>query len=124
MEHDSIVDQVNTLDFITDRDMADAATKAVLGIITSNMKEDEAREFTAKLPAPLTLERLRGHQERVEHINVYEFIIEIGNQFKLNNEQSRLLINKVLEATEKVTGVSTRRLTIESGFTGGRLGET
>ena len=122
MDYESIVDDVSSLDFVTDRDMADAATKAVLGIMTSNMKEDEAREFTAKLPDPLTLERLRGHQARVEHIAVYEFVIEIGNQFKLNNEQSRLLINKVLEAVEKVTGISTRRLTIESGITGGRLG--
>lgn len=115
MDYDEFVQSVSSLDFMQDTDTADAAIKAILGILASSMDDKEARDFTSRLPEPLTLERLRGHQVRPTRISVEEFVSEIQEQFKLTNGQARLLINKVLEGTEQITGLSTRRLYVETG---------
>jgi uncharacterized protein (DUF2267 family) len=44
---------VKALDFISDEGKADAAAKAVLGIMASNMKETEEKDLVEKLPSPL-----------------------------------------------------------------------
>lgn len=93
------------MDFIGDKDYADAAIKAVLGILASSMEETEAQKFAEKLPEQLDLKKLRGHQEQRKSISPETYVNEVANQFYLTRDQARPLINKVLEYAEKVTGI-------------------
>jgi uncharacterized protein (DUF2267 family) len=101
MDYEEIVDRVAELDFIADRNTADAAVKAVWGVIASAVDEDTAREITDELPDPLTIERLRSHQVRDLRITSEAFIQEISTQFRLTPEQSSQLIERVIEAGEQ-----------------------
>lgn len=107
MEYEDFIDDVSDLDFIQDRDIADAAVKAVLGILASRVKESEAKKLTEDLPDPLTLERLRGHQRRVTPISAEQFVDEIGAQFSLNRDQARELVNTVLHTAKDAVAEET-----------------
>lgn len=62
---DSYQEIIETLDFIDSQEEAREATKTTLGLITSSLSDQEAREFTAQLPDYLDYETLRGSpQER------------------------------------------------------------
>src|SRR5436309_1356740 len=63
MDYQQFIQETRKLDFIPDEETADAAVKAALGVLASRLDEEHARKFTAKLPEPLTYERLRGHQQ-------------------------------------------------------------
>jgi uncharacterized protein (DUF2267 family) len=104
MEYSEIVNRVERLDFITDSETADSAVKAVLGILTSRMEETDARKLTEQLPGPLTLDKLRGHQRRVEEISAAQYISEIGTQFSLSSENAGELVKTVLHTAKEATG--------------------
>lgn len=104
MDYQEIIRRVKELDFIGDEETADAAVKAVLGILASRLDEVQARRLTESLPEPLTLERLRGHQKRIEEISVAQYIAEIGTQFKISTDQANTLINTVLHIAKEATG--------------------
>ena len=111
MEYEHFIDKVEQLSFIQDRETADAAVKAVLGILASRLTEDEAQKLTSRLPGPLSLERLRGHQVRTEKISVDEYIVEVAQQFKLSGEDAQKLIMTVLhQAKEALGGETTSEL--------------
>ncbi len=101
MQYDDMTKQVMKLDFIQDRDTADAALKAVWGVIASAVDENTAREFTRGLPDPLTEEKLRSHQARPTDTPALDLVDLIGNQFHLSSEQSRELIQWVIETGEQ-----------------------
>ncbi len=101
MQYDEMTKQVMQLDFIQDRDTADAALKAVWGVIASAVDEDTAREFTSELPDPLTQDKLRNHQARPTDTSPLDLVELIGNQFHLTSEQSRELIGWVIETGEQ-----------------------
>ncbi len=92
MDYDKLLEAVKELDFIPDPETADAAVKAVLGILASAMNEDLEREFTESLPELLTYDRLRGHQARPLEIDVERYIDGLAAQFCLPEEQARQLI--------------------------------
>jgi len=96
MDYGKLLEAVQELDFIPDPKTADAAVKAVLGILASAMEENLAREFTESLPGPLTYDRLRGHQARPLEINADRYIGHLAAHFRLPEEQARLLITKTL----------------------------
>lgn len=96
MSYEKLLEAVQELDFIPDPKTADAAVKAVLGILASAMEENLAREFTESLPGPLTYDRLRGHQARPLKIDADRYIGELVAQFRLSEEQARQLITKTL----------------------------
>ncbi len=104
MEYQKFTDAAQECEFITDPAMADAAVKAILGIFARSLEEDEARRLTESLPEPLTLERLRGHQERRLKISLPQFISEIGEEFRLTDAQAALLIMTVLRKAERALG--------------------
>ncbi len=54
MGYEKLLEAVQEFDFIPDPKTADAALKAVLGILASAMDENLARDFTDSLPGPLT----------------------------------------------------------------------
>ncbi len=101
MEHEEFVSELRTCEFIRDEGTADAAAKAVLGILAGSMDEEEARLLTRFLPEPFTLEALRGHQARRMGITTPQFIEEIRRQLKLGDKDAGLLILTVLNAAKK-----------------------
>lgn len=101
-DYREFIQEVNALDFIKDEATADAAVKAVLGILVSRLEEPQAYRLTETLPAPLSLGRLRGHQTATAlMISFEQYIKEISVQFRLNYEQAHLLVNTVLRRTRK-----------------------
>jgi uncharacterized protein with GYD domain len=100
MEYQSFLDELKRCEFIRDEATADAAGKAVLGILASSMDEGEAHLLTRFLPEPLTLERLRGHQARQLGLTTPQFVEEIRRQFKLRDREAGLLILTVLNAAK------------------------
>lgn len=104
VEYKRFLQDVKVLDFITTSDEADAAVKAVLGILASSMEEPEARKFTGNLPAPLTYERLRGMQTKTVAPSLDRIVSEIGNQFHLENDQAKRLVDTVFHTTRTVIG--------------------
>lgn len=105
MEYIEFVKQVRDLDFIADETSADAAVKAVLGILASELREPQARILAEKLPAPLTFEKLRSHQRKTAiMISADDYIQEIADQFNLNREQAKQLVGKVLHLAKITVG--------------------
>lgn len=107
MEYQRFVEGVKRLSFIRTDEKADAAIKAVLGILASSMNSEQAEKFTAKLPEPLTLQSLRGHQARPLDITIEEFFDEIGAQFKLNPDQAKILVDTVFRLAKGAVGEDT-----------------
>ncbi len=92
------------LEFVPGREMADAALKAIWGIIVSSLDEPLAQRVTHELPEPLTLERLRGHQQRPVAPSCEELIAEIRTQFSLTHEQADELVKTCIKTGEQMLG--------------------
>ncbi len=107
MEYDHFIEDVRNLDFIRDRVTADAAVKAVLGIIASRMSSEDARQFTSRLPDPLNLDVLRSHQRRELGISPEEQVGVIRAQFKLTEDQAQVLVDTVLRNVKEAVGEET-----------------
>lgn len=88
-------------EFIQDDAAADAAVKAVLGTLASRLPDDESRTFTEALPSPLNYETLRSHQVNPTAISADDFPVSIATQFKVNEDQANMLIQKVLHVTKQ-----------------------
>lgn len=113
MKYDIFVDEVNRLDFVKDRATADAAVKAVLGILASRLSEPKARRLTEKLPEPLDYGRLRGLQARPLELSIDEYVQNIVQQFNLNEAQAARLIIAVLHFTKDAIGIEKEDLKSE-----------
>ncbi len=83
---------------------AESAVKAVLGIVASHIDEDHARDFVSALPEPLTLERLRSHQQQVQPLGYHECLGLIGQQFNLGRDAARRLVMTVLHCAKEALG--------------------
>lgn len=104
MDYERFIQDVQNTGIVTDRESADAMVKAVLGILAGRMTEDQARRLTEDLPEPLTLEELRSHQKYVLNISPEEYTRVIMDQFNLDEEQARALIDTVLLTTKDCIG--------------------
>ncbi len=96
MEYRELVNAVRELEFIKDEGTAEAAVKAVLGVLASRLEEDVAREFTESLPAPLDYETLRGQQVNVTDVSVQQYRGTIASQFNLPPDNAWQLVRTVL----------------------------
>ncbi|MGA1874162.1 MAG: DUF2267 domain-containing protein [bacterium] len=101
MEYQDVINEVQNLGFIKDQNMADAATKAVLGILASAVEKRYAQILTANLPDPLTFEKLRGQQRQIVKLSIDSYLTELGNQFKISKEQAAELVNTVLHIAKE-----------------------
>lgn len=101
MEYEKFVNAACELPFISDRETADAAVKAVLGILASRLEEEQAHQLTESLPEPLNYERLHSHQVRKLPISAEEYIAVIREQFKLDDIQASELIQQTLRVTKE-----------------------
>ena len=97
MDYLWLINRVQSLDFIKDRETADAAAKAVLGIYMSSIDEDRARKLAENLPEPLTLENLRGQQITTTRVTPQQYLQEVQDQFSLSRGQTQRLISTVFD---------------------------
>lgn len=100
MEYGSFVRNVKNLDFISDDEQADAAVKAVFGVMASNMSEEDAERLGQELPGPLEKEKLRSHQEYDMKLGKENFKGVIANQFNIEEDQADTLITQVLHTAK------------------------
>lgn len=107
MEYRRFIARVEALPFVADWRQADAQTKAVLGMLASNLDPALARRLTDRLPDPLTLNRLRGHQVRTERLSAEDYLAELQSQFGISREQAHQLVLTVLEAARESAGKCT-----------------
>lgn len=107
MDYQRFLDTVKRLQFIRTEEAADAAIKAVLGILASSMNREQADKFVSKLPEPLDIKTLRSHQALQLDITIEEFFDEIGAEFKLNPEQAKKLVDTVFRLTKDAVGEET-----------------
>lgn len=101
MEYSDFVARVEQLPFIEDRPTAEAALKAVLGILASKFSEDDARLLTRSLPAPLDVERLRGQQERPVPLSASESVEVVRRQFDLDGDEAHDLVFEVYRSVRE-----------------------
>lgn len=87
---------VEMLDFVDSTESADSKVKAVLGTLASRLHDREARMLIEHLPEPLTYERLVGHRVSITDITTEQFIRDIQQQFRLDEDEAILLIDTVL----------------------------
>ena len=113
MEYEIFLQEANKLDFIRDRAMADAAVKAVLGILASRLSEPTAQRLTDKLPGPLDYERLRGLQASPLELSIDEYVQNIARQFNLDDGQAARLIVVVLHFAKDAIGFDKEELKSE-----------
>jgi uncharacterized protein (DUF2267 family) len=104
VEYQKLVDRVKELPFIDRPGLADASVKAVLGILASRLPEAEARRLADRLPEPLTLEKLRGHQRRPDDLSVDQYYGEIAKAFNMTGSQADQIVRTVLKAARRGIG--------------------
>ncbi|MGM0427998.1 MAG: DUF2267 domain-containing protein [Thermodesulfobacteriota bacterium] len=104
MDYQEFIEDIQSLSFIEDEETADAAIKAVLGIMSSSVEEDIARRMTVALPEPLNIRKLRGHQDPVVPVTFEQCVTQIVEQFQLEEANARRLTNAVLRSTRAALG--------------------
>lgn len=107
MNYDALLEKALTLDFLRNRETADAAIKAVLGIFFGRLTDDQARRLAARLSPPLSLEKLRSRPSRAQHLSPDDYLADIGKQFHIDRQKSRLLVITVLSAVREASGSDT-----------------
>ncbi len=99
--YDNFVNAAMSLSFIEGEETAEAAVKAVLGILASRLEEPEARRLAATLPDPLSLENLRGHQMNVTDLSVEQYYGNLATQFRITPEQAQVLAVTILRLVKE-----------------------
>jgi uncharacterized protein (DUF2267 family) len=101
MDYGKTIKAIRMFNFIADERTADAAIKAVLGILTSRLHDKSAHHFIAHLPEVLSFERIHGRTTRARNIEFDDYVSEIAHQFCLTNGEARMLINEILYNAKK-----------------------
>ncbi len=104
LSYGDFLERVAMLGFIRDVERADAAIKAVLGILANRLGRDEAARLLDRLPAPLSLATLRRRQARGLELDVERYIRDVQVQFDLSWDQAYTLIERVLHLAREHVG--------------------
>gem|GEM_PF-608433 len=104
MEYEEFVNDITSLDFIKDEKTADAAIKAVLGILSSSLNEEDTNLITSALPEPLDTSTLRKHQSRSTPVSFEECVTQIALEFEMDEERAKLLTEAILRSTRAALG--------------------
>ena len=104
MDYQEFIDDIKVLDFIKDDNTADAAIKAVLGIMTGNIKEEDAKFITGALPEPLQLPKLKEYQKNRNPVTFSQCILRLAQEFDMNESRARILADTVLRSTRAALG--------------------
>ncbi|MFA5517361.1 MAG: DUF2267 domain-containing protein [Desulfuromonadales bacterium] len=101
LDFSQFVNAASGLSFIQDKELAEAAVKAVIGILASRLEEPEAQRLVATLPDPLSLENLRGHQAKVTDLSVDNYYGSLASQFDITAEQAQVLAVTILRLVKE-----------------------
>jgi uncharacterized protein (DUF2267 family) len=104
MHYDEIIRRVRRLDFIRNDQRANAAVKAVLGILAGSLSDEQARKLAEKFPEHLGLNSFGSDGGRMQAISVAEYTANICAQFKISVHQARMLVRNVLYFTKEASG--------------------
>jgi uncharacterized protein (DUF2267 family) len=104
MDYDDFIEQVKELDYIDSDREADAAVKAVLGLLASKMEEPDARMMSDSLPEQLSYEKLRDSYDEMADITTGEYASEIADRFDLDEDQAHELVDTVLVIAKEAVG--------------------
>ncbi len=104
MDYQEFIDDIKELDFIEDEETADAAIRAVLGILASSLEEEDAKTIVSSLPEPLDMTNLRGQQAGVTPVTFDDCVVQVGRQFNMDEEDARVLVDTVLRSTRAALG--------------------
>ncbi len=104
MDYHEMIRRIRKLDFIRNEQTADAAVKAILGVLASRLNEDGAQNMTGKFAEFLIQNKPREHQARSGAVSVAENMAEIRAQFKLSIHQANVLFRNVLYFTKEASG--------------------
>ncbi|NBC64485.1 MAG: DUF2267 domain-containing protein [Bacteroidetes bacterium] len=96
---DSYQEIIEMLDFVHTKDQAGEVTKAILGMISSSLTDQEARELAAQLPDYLDYETLRGEPQEQDNILPEECIEILRDKFSFDENQARAVLNQVIGIT-------------------------
>lgn len=104
MDYEEFLQDIESLDFVKDEDTADAAIKAVLGMMSSSLQEADAKKITAALPEPLNISKLRGHQAYPTPLSFEDGVRQIAQQFHMDETHAGTLVNAILRSTRAALG--------------------
>jgi uncharacterized protein (DUF2267 family) len=104
MDYKEMIGRVRRLDFIKNEQKADAAVKAILGILAGRLNEEHARKITEKFGGRIIPNRAGNGQKRSETISFSEYIAEIRSQFNISVHQARVLVRNVLYFANEASG--------------------
>jgi uncharacterized protein (DUF2267 family) len=107
--YDNFVNAAASLSFMPDEETAEAAVKAVLGILASRLEEPEAQRLVSTLPEPLSLENLRGHQMNATELTVEQYYGTLATQFGITSDQAQVLAVTVLRLVKEALDVEGMR---------------
>ena len=97
MDYNEITNRICETTSIKERSKAEDLVKGILGIIASQLEQEEAMRFSESLPEPLTYEKLVGHQEYPNDMNDDEFVKTVCNEFSLDETTAKDVIDVVTE---------------------------
>ena len=100
MSYESYIQQMQSLDFVTDRKMAETALKAGLGSLVSVLEDDPAKRLTTKLPKELDFATLRGNQIGAVAMAFDQATASLANQFDLEAARARDLIIRAIHCVK------------------------
>lgn len=96
LNYEQFLEEVEGLDFIQDRQTADAANKSVIGILISRLGEKKGRFFADMLPYPLSYDKLRDYGTDNPNMSLKEYVLSVAFEFGLDYNEARELIDTVL----------------------------
>jgi uncharacterized protein (DUF2267 family) len=106
MNYDELIRRVRMLDFIRNDQRAQAAVKAVLGILAGSLRDEQARKLAGKFPEHLALNSFGTDGRQIGAITVADHTASICAQFKISVHQARILVRNVLYFTKEVSGAN------------------
>ncbi|MBD3318091.1 MAG: DUF2267 domain-containing protein [Chitinivibrionales bacterium] len=99
MDYTILKEHLLQVEGIEDEETADSLIKSIVGHLVSRVSEPVAVKITAKLPQPLTYNRLRGHQIGVTTISKEQYIEDVCEQFGLEEktveEASHIVLHEI-----------------------------
>lgn len=103
-----MVDKVVQLDFVTDRDTADAACREIWRSVAESVEESVAVEVAAELPEDLLERELTSQRPAEFTLSRAELMNRIVGRFNLQPDDALRLIETVLHAGEEMLGDDSR----------------
>lgn len=90
------LEEIDYLAFIEDKEAAEAAVKAVVGMLAARLDEPTARHLTEKLPGPLSYDKMVAGWQTPPPASRDEAYAQLAEQFGLDVDEAEELVDTVL----------------------------